>query len=815
MYLNASPVAIQNNIIRNNVAKTDGPGTACGNGGGIYMYRTISNVLSGNTISGNTAIRFGAGIYMYQSNPTITNNTIDGNIINSGYDNEGQGAGICIYDDTGAGASPVLSGNTISNNQANDNGHANSGYGGGVCIRSGVKPKLTSNIFDNNSASQRGGGIYIRDNSSNAVFNRNEIKNNSSGNGGGIYIDGNKTCEFYNNLIYTNSATNGGAVYFNANDAGIFLNNTVANNSAINGGGVYFANNADLYLRNIIFWGNTASGSGNTVYINDGASDPYFQYCDVQGGSASFAGGGSGGSYSGGHYSNNINTDPLFSDGVFHITLGTSPCIGAGDPGTVAGDFPADEDYDGETRVRGVVDIGAYETNNPPEFITGGGADNPGPENVVMDEDANPTAFSLTLFAKDIDDDNLTWSIITAASHGAASVPVSTTVPNPQSVVVTYTPVADYNGTDMFRVQISDGVKTDIIQVDVTINPINDAPIFVTTPPSLSVKANKTWTYNVSTSDVDDALNTLTLTCTSQPAGMNFTAGANGIATLVWTPTDAQVSPPDYTVTMRVTDPTGDWTEQTFDLTVRSRLIYVPADFPNIQQAVNAADDGEDKIIVADGTYPAFNTNGKTLEIEGNLIDPSQVMIDGNNTGPCIVIDQGGSSTIRGFKLINGAGQVGLPSTSNLHAPVSGYYGGALLIYQSDPTLIDLIIDGNSLNVNNNHGGSGAGIYISNNSNVIIQGNSIVFQVTNNSSNVYRGGGICIDNSQVDIQNADISGNYAGNYGGGIAAYQSTVDLTNVKINNNSVDGKNGYGGGLFLLRSTLNDFVLCLFTDN
>ncbi len=807
IYLNQSPANLQNNIIKNNTANTTGTGSYCGEGGGIYMYRTLSDLLSSNTISSNKSIRYGAGIYMYQSNPTLTNNTIDGNIINSGYDNEGKGAGIFIYDDTGGGASPILNGNTISNNQANANGHANAGYGGGVFIRSGVKPVFTANIIDNNSASQRGGGVYIRDNNSNAVFNRNEIKNNSSADGGGIYIDGNKTCKFYNNLMYSNSATNGGAVYFSANDAGIFLNNTVADNTATNGGAIYFNNNSDLYLKNIIFWGNTASTSGNTIYINDGGSDPYFQYCDVQGGSASFAGAGSGASYNSGHYSNNINTDPLFSDAVYHITLGSSPCIGAGDPATVVGDFPSDEDYDGNKRIRGVIDVGAYETNNAPEFITSGGADDPGPENVTMDEDANPTAFSLTLYAKDIDDDNLSWSIISAASHGTASVPASTTTPNPQSVAVSYSPNANYNGTDMFKVQISDGAKTDIIEVDVTINSVNDTPTFVTNPSVLSVKAGQTWTYNVSTSDVDDALNTLTLTCPTKPAGMSFSAGSNGTATLTWTPTDAQVSPPNYTVTLRVTDPHGAFSEQTFNLTVKTRFIYVPADYPTIQQAIDAAVDGQDKIVISDGTYTEnINTKGKTIEIQGNSTDPSKVIINGNNTGPCIVVDQGGSPSISDISLTNGSGQVGLPSIHTVHAPASGYYGGAIVVYKSNPTFTDMIISANSLSTNNNHGGSGAGIYIGNNSDVTIKGNSIIFQIKNNKSKVYRGGGICIDDSKLDIQNAEISDNYAGDYGGGIAAYNSTIDMKNVKINNNKVDGRNGSGGGIFLLNSTLND---------
>ena len=805
LYVYRASVSMQSNTIRNNTAKTDGTGNYCGRGGGIYLTQSTGVNLTGNTISSNVAIDYGAGIYMYQSDPVLSNNTISGNIINSAYDNTGRGAGLFIYDDTGSGTSPTLTSNTISNNQANDNGHANAGYGGGVVIRTGVKPVFTSNTFLNNSASQRGGAVYIRDNSTEGVFNRNNFNGNSANDGGAVYYDGNNTSKFYNNLIHNNSATNGGAVYFRNNDNGTFLNNTVADNSATNGGAFYFNNDADLTIKNTILWNNTASSSGDNVYIADNGSDPYFQYCDVEGGRSNFAGGGAGG-YNSGHYSNNIDADPQFSDAVYHLTLGSSPCIGAGDPSTASGDFPSNEDYDANIRVRGVIDIGAYETNNPPQFTTSGGADNPGPENVTMDEDGNPTPFSLTLYAQDLDDDALTWSILTPASHGTATVPASTSPPNLQSVAVNYTPDANYNGSDMFRVQISDGTLTDVIEVDVTINSVNDTPYFTTTPPVLYIKAQQTWTYNIATNDVDDPLSSLTLSCINKPSGMTFSAGSNGTGTLTWTPTDAQVSPPTYHVTLRVKDPHGDYVDQDFDLTVVTRFIFVPADYPTIQQAINAAVDGQDKIIVANGTYTEnVNTLGKTIEIEGNTSNPSKVIIDGGSSGACITVDQGGSPTISGFKLTNGTGNTGLPSGNTVHAPASGMYGGAVVVYNSSPTFRDMVIDGNSLQVNNNNGGSGGGMYVGSNSNVTLEGIDTTFVIKNNHSSVYRGGGICLDDSQITLKNARIENNYAGNYGGGIAAFNSTVDLTNVRITGNSVDGKNGYGGGIYSHNSTVN----------
>ena len=811
LYIDRGAVNITNNVINNNTANTTNIGTGCGYGGGIYLYRTLTNSITNNQITNNAQI-YGGGIYMYQSDPILTSNTIDGNIVTAYRINTAYGGGICIYDDTGSGTSPTLTSNIIRNNQANDNGFATSGYGAGVYFRSNVDPIMTTNTINNNTASQRGGGIYFRDNATNPIFNRNNIYSNSATDGGGIYIDGNKTPEFYNNLIYSNNATNGGGFYFNGTDNGIYLNNTVADNTATNGGGVACTNNADLHLTNTIFWGN--SGAGSNIFLNDGNSDPYFENCCVEGGIAAFTGGGSGG-YNAGHYTNNIEIDPIFSDAIYHITEGTSPCISGGDAGTVTGDFPSDEDYDANKRVRGTVDIGAYETNNPPQFITlpyPPITDNPGPENVTMSEDeldagGAPDPFVLSLSAIDLDDENLTWSILTPASNGAASVPPNSTIPNAQTLAITYTPNPHFYGTDAFIVQVSDGMKTDQITVNVTVTSVNDPPFFNPVPTNQFVKANKTLNYNITTTDYDMPADVLTLSCLLKPAGMVFSLGANGCGSITWTPNDADVLTSPHEVRMRIQDADGEFEDVSFFVTVGDRYIYVPTDYTTIQEAINNAENGVDKIIVLPGTYSEnINLNGKTIEIEGDPSNPANVIIDGGSSGPCITIEDGGAPTIDGFTLTNGSGRLGMPSTFTLHAPSSAMYGGGIFCYQSDPILQNLIISGNTLNVNNNHGGCGAAIYIANNSTVIIRGTMTVFTITNNNAITYRGGGICIDDSDVTINATNITNNQAGNYGGGIAVYNSVLNISNINITGNSVGGLNGSGGGIFSINSTINN---------
>lgn len=804
--INGESPVISGNTFSTNRAVSTAAGNNSARGGAIYIMNSTSTI-SNNTFNNNEAA-YGGAIYASNSALTFSGNTYSGNTATPYKDNSGRGGAIYFYGTSG-GTGSTITGETFANNTAEPGLYANSGWGGAFFFDANGENAVIIGATIQNNTAENGGAIAI-DNGADPTFNRCNITGNTATQGGGLFIDGSSSFKMTNTLIHANNATDGGAIAANGNNDGNynFLNNTVANNTATNGGGLY-CNNSDMRFRNIIFWGN-----GGEVYLNDGGSDPFFDNCNIEGGTGAFAGGGAGG-YNAGRYTPDAacdNQDPLFSDGMFHLTSLTSPCIGTGDAGTAVGDFLSDEDYDGEIRIRGTVDIGAYETNNPPQFVTlpyPPITDNPGPVAVTMDEDSNPTAFSLTLDAIDLDDEDITWSIATQASNGTAVATGVTNPPNAHSLAINYTPNADYFGADMFIVEISDGTLTDQIQVDVTIDPINDPPTFTSTPNPTFIKATNTWTYNISTSDIDHISADLTVTCTSKPAGMTFTPGPNGTATLSWTPGDADLGA--YSISLLVED-TGMPVEsevQTFTFTVLSRFINVPADYPTIQEGIDAAVDG-DKVVVAAGTYVEnVNTNGKNIEIEGNPANPAAVIIDGGASGPALTIDGGGTPYIDGFTMTNGSGSLGLPSTSTLHAPNAAFYGGGILIYQSDPTLKNIIVENNTLSTNNNHGGNGAGIYIGNNSTVIIEGPNTIIQA--NNSPTYRGGGICIDDSNVTIDGTVANGvriqnNSSGNYGAGIGAYNSTLNLTDVQISGNSLDGLNARGTGIYYHNTPRNE---------
>ena len=87
-------------------------------------------------------------------------------------------------------------------------------------------------------------------------------------------------------------------------------------------------------------------------------------------------------------------------------------------------------------------------------------------QSVTTDED---TPKAITLVATDVNSDPLIYQIVTHPSHGALSgAPPS----------VTYTPTANYNGSDSFTFKANDGkVDSNVATVSIAVTAVNDAPV--------------------------------------------------------------------------------------------------------------------------------------------------------------------------------------------------------------------------------------------------------------------------------------------------------------------------------------------------
>ena len=103
-------------------------------------------------------------------------------------------------------------------------------------------------------------------------------------------------------------------------------------------------------------------------------------------------------------------------------------------------------------------------------------------------------AFQVLLQASDIDNDDLTYSIVTTNS---ASVSVD-------GNIATYTPIQDFNGIDTFEFKANDGVaNSNTATATVTVAAVNDAPVASDVTFSVTESRNAKTIFNLVGSDVD------------------------------------------------------------------------------------------------------------------------------------------------------------------------------------------------------------------------------------------------------------------------------------------------------------------------
>jgi VCBS repeat-containing protein len=220
------------------------------------------------------------------------------------------------------------------------------------------------------------------------------------------------------------------------------------------------------------------------------------------------------------------------------------------------------------------------------------------------------TLGSVTLNANDIDGDQLTWSVSVPASNGTAVISG-----NGDSQTATYTPNADFNGSDSFTVQVSDGTATDTVVVNVTVDAVNDAPV-VTSTAITTATEDTAYAYTVKATDVDD--DTLSYSLSVAPEGMNIDSNTGAIT---WTPENGVTNEP---VTVEVSD-ASETAVQSFTITVTatndapvidSTPVTVATEDEAYSYTVTATDIDDDILEYSLVTSPAgMNINAETGEI--------------------------------------------------------------------------------------------------------------------------------------------------------------------------------------------------------
>jgi len=159
----------------------------------------------------------------------------------------------------------------------------------------------------------------------------------------------------------------------------------------------------------------------------------------------------------------------------------------------------------------------------------------------------------------------LTYAIATNVSNGTLAF-------NTTTGVYTYTPAANFNGTDQFTYTATDGYCTTApITVTIIVNAVAEPPVWTSScPDTSSLVAGGTYTYNYTISDPDHACNQLgvSFTLIENATGNSafwLTNTYNNDCTGTITGTYPNTGGA-YTLTLTVTDPDGNATSQTCNI---------------------------------------------------------------------------------------------------------------------------------------------------------------------------------------------------------------------------------------------------------
>jgi hypothetical protein len=180
-------------------------------------------------------------------------------------------------------------------------------------------------------------------------------------------------------------------------------------------------------------------------------------------------------------------------------------------------------------------------------------------DTATTDED---TPVDINVLGNDVEPDGDTLNItsFTQGTNGAVSVNLNKTIH--------YAPALNFFGSDSFTYTIDDGHgATSTATVNVTVNAVNDAPVFAINLLSQTVQySDPITTVTVSVSDVDDPTSSLTLSVLSSlPAGITVTPTGVGSLTISGNPL---VVAGVYNINLQVSDPHGATTNATVTINV-------------------------------------------------------------------------------------------------------------------------------------------------------------------------------------------------------------------------------------------------------
>ena len=317
-----------------------------------------SAILDGFTITGGYANGgaqhgiYGGGMLIIGGNPMIKNCIFQSNYAAGG------GGGIHNTQSTASFTNCAF--------EANSSG----GVGGGM-YNAGSNISISSSTFQSNYATSFGGAVFNYACSPNMSF-MDFISNEAGQQGGAMHSDFNAYPVISNSTFTGNKAGQiAGAIMTSSASGGTYTNCTITGNeAATNGGAMYCYNGTNVVMKNSIIWNNRAAGSTlaltSTIYRENAAAS--FERCIV----ANSGGSGNWNTQIGTNNGNNLDQNPRFTEDVSLAglpntsgnvrPLSCSPAINTGNDAFNS----ASSDLDGNARLFGIIDMGAFEYQGAP-----------------------------------------------------------------------------------------------------------------------------------------------------------------------------------------------------------------------------------------------------------------------------------------------------------------------------------------------------------------------------------------------------------------------------------------------------------------
>jgi VCBS repeat-containing protein len=249
-----------------------------------------------------------------------------------------------------------------------------------------------------------------------------------------------------------------------------------------------------------------------------------------------------------------------------------------------------------------------------------------------LSEDGSLTVPAAGLLANDSDGDGdaLTAALVSGPAHGTLSLNADGSF--------TYTPDADYNGADSFTYKANDGTaNSPVATVDLTVTPVNDAPVLVSALPDQASVDGKSFTVDLSGHFSDVEGDKLGYAASGLPAGLSIDP-VTGVITGTVDHSASQggsLGNGVYDITVTVDDGAGGKVSDQFQLTVSNPgPTQAPANDPTVYADANANgsyDAGEQNAVVWNGSMssgdgPGYTATTRSFDIPAGT-DPSDATV--------------------------------------------------------------------------------------------------------------------------------------------------------------------------------------------